>query len=165
MCVILEAFRISLRTCLRLRDCSHYDYEESAPTTTHLIDERVMENSSILMYADDTVMYVAGKEIDSIENNLSKDMDNLSELLRCNELILNLKKGKTESILFGTAQRITKQRNEPLKVTISHPTPAVINNTTVDKYLGVVVDTTLNLDSHFDKCSGVQLGDCDYWQN
>ena len=45
------------------------------------------------MYADDTVLYVAGKETDSIENNLSKDMDNLSEWLRCNELILNLKKG------------------------------------------------------------------------
>ena len=112
----------------------------------------VMEYSSILMYADDTVLYVAGKEIDSIENKLSKEMDNLSEWLRCNELILNLKKGKTESILFGTAQRIAKQRNEPLKVAISQPTPTVINNTTVYKYLGVQVDTKLNLNSHFDKC-------------
>ena len=64
----------------------------------------VMEHSSILIYADDTELYVAGKEIDSIENNLSKDIDNLSAWLKCNELILNLKKGKTESILFGTAQ-------------------------------------------------------------
>ena len=64
----------------------------------------VMEYSSILMSADDTVLYVAGKEIDSIENKLSKDMDNLSEWLRCNGLILNPRKGKTESILFGTAQ-------------------------------------------------------------
>ena len=63
----------------------------------------VVEHSSILKYADDTVLYVAGREIDSIEDKLSKDMDNLSEWLRCNELILNLKKGKTESILFGTA--------------------------------------------------------------
>ena len=79
----------------------------------------VMEYSSILKYADDTVLYVAGKEIDSIENKLSKDMENLSRWLSSNELILNLKKGKTESILFGTAQRIAKQRNGPLKVNIS----------------------------------------------
>ena len=90
----------------------------------------VMEYSSILKYADDTVLYVAGKETDSIEIKLSKDMDNLSEWLRCNELILNLKKGKTESILFGTAQRIAKQRSGQLKVTMSQPTPTEINNTT-----------------------------------
>ena len=66
--------------------------------------------------------------------------------------LLNLKKGKTESILFGIAQRIAKQRNGPLKVTISQPTPTVINNTTEYKYLGVLVDTSLNLNSHFDKC-------------
>ena len=112
----------------------------------------VVEHSSILKYADDTVLYVAGREIDSIEDKLSKDMDNLSEWLRCNELILNLKKCKTESILFGTAQRIGKQLSEPLKVTISQPTPTVINNTKDYKYLGVQVDTTLNLNSHFDKC-------------
>ena len=110
----------------------------------------VMEYSSILEYVDDTVLYVAGKEIDSIENKLSKDINNLSEWLRCNELILNLKKGKTESILFGTAQRIAKQRNEPFKVTIAQPTPTVSNNTTVYKYPGVQVDTTFNLNSHFD---------------
>ena len=97
-------------------------------------------------------MYVAGKEIDSIETKLSKDMDNLSEWLRCNELILNLKKGKTESMLFGTAQRIAKQRSRQLKVTISQPTPTEINSTTEYKYLGVHVDSTLNLNSHFDKC-------------
>ena len=105
-----------------------------------------------MKYADDTVLYVAGKEIDSIETKLLKDMDNLSEWLRCNELILNLKKGKTESMLFGTAQRIAKQRSRQLKVTISQPTPTEINSTTEYKYLGVHVDSTLNLNSHFDKC-------------
>ena len=64
----------------------------------------VVEHSSILKHADDTVLFVAGKEIDSIEEKLSKDMDNLSKWLRCNELILDLKKGKMESILFGTTQ-------------------------------------------------------------
>ena len=112
----------------------------------------VLEHSSILKDADDTVLYVAGREIDSIEDKLSKDMDNLSEWLRCNELILNLKKGKTESILFGTAQRIGKQLNEPLKVAISQPISTVINDTKDYKYLGVQVDTTLSLNSHFDKC-------------
>ena len=111
-----------------------------------------MEHSNILKYADDTEFYIAEKEIDSIEDKLTKDMDNLSELLRCYELVLNLKKGRTELILFGTAQRIAKQLIEQLKVTISQPTPTVIDNTTDYKYLGVQVDTTFNLNSHFDKC-------------
>ena len=112
----------------------------------------IVEHSNILKYADDTEFYIAEKENDSIEDKLTKDMDNLSELLRCYELVLNLKKSRTELILFGTAQRIAKQLIEQRKVTISLPTPTVIDNTTDYKYLGVQVDTTFNLNSHFDKC-------------
>ena len=38
-------------------------------------------------------------------------MDAIAELLD-NALIINLKEGKTESLLFGTSQRIAKQNNE-----------------------------------------------------
>ena len=95
-----------------------------------------IEHSSIIKYADDTVRYIAGKDIQSIQTKLSKDMDSLADWLRENELIINLKKGKTESLLFGTAQRITKY-SEPLKVSISSPSPTVIATTKVYKYLAV----------------------------
>ena len=38
----------------------------------------VIEHSSILKYADDTVLYVADKDIQSINAKLSKDMDCLA---------------------------------------------------------------------------------------
>jgi hypothetical protein len=109
------------------------------------------EHSSIVKYADDTILYVARKDIQSIQSKLSKDMDSLADWLRENELIINLKRGKTESLLFGTAQRIEKH-SEPLKVSISRPSPTVITTTEVYKYLGVLVDSSLNLNSNFDSC-------------
>jgi hypothetical protein len=78
-------------------------------------------------------------------------MDSLADWLRENKFIINLKRGKTESLLFGTAQRIAKH-SEPLKVSISRPSPTVITITEVYKYLGVLVDSSLNLNSNFDLC-------------
>ncbi len=109
----------------------------------------VIKHSTILKYADDTVLYVADKDIQSIKAKLSKDMDCLADWLKRNELVLNLKKGKTESLLFGTSQRIAKQ-TEPLEIELSHQT--VIHNTTEYKYLGVHVDSSLNLNSNFNTC-------------
>eukprot|EP00794_Sanderia_malayensis_P010621 gene10621-11746_t len=48
-------------------------------------------------------------------SKLTKDMDAIAKWLDQNALIINLKKGKTESLLFGTSQRIAKQ-NETLSV-------------------------------------------------
>jgi hypothetical protein len=87
-----------------------------------------IEHSSIVNYANDTILYVAGKDMQSIQTKLSKDVDSLADWLRDNELIFNLKRGKTESLLFGTAQRIAKH-SEPLKVSISRPSPTVITTT------------------------------------
>ena len=63
-----------------------------------------------------------------------------------NDLIINLKEGKTEALLFGTAKRICKS-NESLSIPYGN---TVINLTKKYKYLGVEVDSTLNLNTHFD---------------
>ena len=81
----------------------------------------VIEHSSIWKYADDTVLYVAEKDIQSIKAKLSIDMDCLADWLKCNEVVLNLKKGETESLLFGTSQVIAKQ-TEPLEIKLSNQT-------------------------------------------
>ena len=109
----------------------------------------VIEHSSILKYADDTVLYVADQDIQSINAKLSKDMDCLGDWPKNNELVLNLKKIKTETLLFGTPQRIAKQA-EPLKIKLSRKT--VIKNTTECKYLCIRVDSSLNLNSNFNTC-------------
>ena len=58
------------------------------------------------MYADDNVIYTAHRDIKVIENTLSANMTVIKDWLDKNRLIIKLKKGKTESMLFGTAKRL-----------------------------------------------------------
>ena len=69
-------------------------------------------SANIIKYADDKVIYVADEDLDTIQTELNKVIDNVADWLDENELIINLKKGKTESLLFGTAKRLAKL-NQP----------------------------------------------------
>ena len=101
----------------------------------------------IIKYADDTVLYYSGKNIDIIESYLSKDFDLISEWCTENELLLNLKKNKTEAMLFGTSQKLSRLQKT---LTISYKYNN-INVVTTYKYLGIKIDCSLKLNSHFEK--------------
>jgi hypothetical protein len=68
----------------------------------------ILKNSQVFQYADDTVILFSHTDLDNISQSLNEDLENISRFCYDNELLLNLKKGKTESILFGTAQRLSK---------------------------------------------------------
>ena len=108
----------------------------------------VIKSAQMVRYADDTVIYVADKDVAVINSKLTKDMDAIAKWLDENALIINLKKGKTESFLFGTSQRIVKQ-NETFIIMYRG---ANVLNTSHYKFLGIEIDSSLNLNSHFDKC-------------
>ena len=72
-----------------------------------------------------------------IQSNLSQDLDNLSNWFRDNELIFNLKKGKSEVVLFGTGKRLNLFRGCQVKLSVNDDP---INTTTCYKYLGVHLD-------------------------
>ena len=91
------------------------------------------ENVSITNYADGTVIYTTSKEVKEINAKLSKTLTELSTWISKNELFLNLHKGKTEALPFGTAQRI-RNCTEPLS--IQHE-DGLISITCTYKYLGV----------------------------
>ena len=57
----------------------------------------------LLLYADDSAILVTGKYRLQIEQELSKELQSVSEWLVDNKLSLHL--GKTESILFGSKIR------------------------------------------------------------
>ena len=100
--------------------------------------------AKVIMYADDTVYY-ASDTIDRIESVLNSEFKSIFEYMNDSELILNLKKGKTETMLFGTAKKLSKLP-QPLEVTYnSH----IINTTTEYNYLGNTITPTLNFDQHF----------------
>ena len=108
----------------------------------------VIEVAKIVIYADDTVMYVADKVEAVINSKLNKNLEAIAKWLDQNAQIVNLKKVKIESLLFGTSQRVAKQ-NEILN--IMYRSDKVLN-TSHYKYLGIEIDSSLNLNSHFEKC-------------
>ena len=57
------------------------------------------------MHADDTVIYTFDKSFSTIKSNLTEDFARVATWLEENQLIVNLRKGKTEYMLFGTSQR------------------------------------------------------------
>jgi len=63
-------------------------------------------NNKLLLYAEDSAILVTGKDRLQIEQELSKELQSVSEWLVDNKLSLHL--GKTESILFGSKIRLKK---------------------------------------------------------
>ena len=108
------------------------------------------------MHADDTVIYTFDKSFSTIKSNLTEDFARVATWLEENQLIVNLRKGKTEYMLFGTSQRT---KNKTLDVVHHHRT---LSETNSCKYLGVQLDQNLNIKDHttqtFKKvCSRLQL--------
>jgi hypothetical protein len=105
-----------------------------------------LKHSEVIIYADDTVIIVPGKDITIIETRLSADMKRIYEWCLENELILNLSKGKTESMLFGTSQNLAKQTSV-LNIKFAHEN---VLFTKSYKYLGVKITPSLNMNTNFD---------------
>ena len=101
---------------------------------------------AIVKYAEDTVIYFADKDSKSIESHLTEDMDLISNWLKENELIINMKEGKTQALLFGSAKRLSME-TEPFKV---YQGSNAMRNTDEYKYLGIYVNSSLDLNSHFE---------------
>ena len=105
----------------------------------------LLKSCKMIMYADDTVLYYSHKNMKEIEKFLSQDFCTVSKWLQENELVLNLKKGKTEVMLFGTKKRLNQQERE---IEINYQLQP-INTTNSYKYLGVQLDPSLNMQEHF----------------
>ena len=81
-----------------------------------------------------------------MEKALTRDMRNMSKWLESNRLIINLKKGKTEAMLFGTAKRLHSKND--LKVWMNDH---LIQFGSGYKYLGRFLDPSLNMKEHLQK--------------
>ena len=106
-----------------------------------------VQHSSIIQYADDTVIFYGGKSTHDIESALNDDLKSIVQYCEENELLLNFKKGKTEVMLLGTAQRLSRYGNE-LRIVHNNTT---VNSVTQYCYLGNVIDPNLTLSSNFDR--------------
>ena len=70
--------------------------------------EKCLKCLQSLNFADDTIVYVHGKTKDIVESQLNEDLKNMSTYFKTNQLIINLNKGKNETMTFGTSSRLSK---------------------------------------------------------
>ena len=113
-----------------------------------------LHHSQNIKYTDETVLFISSKDFHVIETKLSEDLSHVGKWFLENEIIMNMKKGKTECMLFDTSKRLSKT---PSALSVNYQ-QSNINVAITYKYLGVEIDSSLNLNSHFDKsykkCSG-----------
>ena len=102
----------------------------------------------MLMYADDTVLLYSSPSSKSVTETLSRDGDSLFFWFQKNDLIVNLKPGKTEKVLFGTAQKLRTQPSS--EVSINGET---INRVNQYEYLGVTFDQDMSSSEQLSKVS------------
>ena len=93
------------------------------------------------------MIFCESKKLEEIEICLNADLKTLHPWFKENELLLNLKPGKTEVLSFGTSKRLSMlQREIEIKI-MNQP----INVTNSYKYLGVKIDHSPDLNSHFER--------------
>jgi len=110
---------------------------------------KVTQNSKVVLYADDTVLFVASKDIKEVENSLSKDLIAVNKWLYKNKLTLNVK--KTKCMVFGSSTKLNK--TEKLNITCGN---SILEQVSLFKYLGLWFDPNLTWAAHIDKiCSKV----------
>ena len=63
-------------------------------------------NVNVIKYAEDTVLFYTDSDVSKIESVLNYEMKKVGLYCNQNELLFNLKKGKTEAMLFGTQKRL-----------------------------------------------------------
>ena len=105
----------------------------------------VLLRADIIQFADDTVIYFSSNNFHVIENVLNKELENVTNYFHENDLVINLKKGKTESMLIGTNHKL---KNVPSAFKLVYDC-IEINQTSSYKYLGSIIDSKLLLNDNF----------------
>ena len=124
--------------------------------------EKCLKRSQSLNFADDMVVYVHGKTKDIFESQLNEDLRNMLTCFKTNQLIINLNKGKTETMIFCMSSRLSKCGK---KLTLYYD-DRVIHATETYKYLGTILDSTLSLSTNFGRMYKKQppsFADCTHY--
>ena len=67
----------------------------------------MLESLAILNLADDVTFYVHGKTKDIVESRLNEDLKDMS-YFKTNQLIINLSKGKSKTMVYDMSSRLSK---------------------------------------------------------
>ena len=78
------------------------------PAWLHIYKHRKTTNH---LYADDICLFCMGKDIKTIEDQLSEDFNSLCKWFIDNKLSIHFGEEKTKSILFSIIKRLNNSRN------------------------------------------------------
>ena len=92
-----------------------------------------------IFFADDSNLFMHGKDIKKIENDLNNTLAKISEWLKVNKLSLNVK--KTHFMIFHRKRNLTPSVN--LKIDNE-----VLSEVKKTKFLGVIIDNKLTWKEH-----------------
>ena len=103
----------------------------------------VIKHSKCVLYADDTAIFYAGKNIDGINQRLNQDMECISQWLCNNRLCLNA--SKSNRMLIGSIQRLSRIGDHNINVFVNNVRLEQVSHV---KYLGVHIDCNLKWTHH-----------------
>ena len=104
--------------------------------------QRALDNNiKVRLYADDTVVYVSGKNVETLTRTLQLNLHRLNRWCRANKLTLN--PAKTKMMCFGTRQAVRKVKLKALFIGGKQ-----IQHVATFKYLGYILDSTLSYKPH-----------------
>lgn len=97
-----------------------------------------LKNSKYILYADDTTIYITGKNFTDLFKNMNADLNSIATWFRANKLALNI--NKTNYMIFS--QNRTNHNNK-----------LIIDNTELQqvdelKFLGIYMDSSLTWAKH-----------------
>ena len=104
----------------------------------------VCKHSLPFLFADDTNLFTAGKNLIDLNTKVNEELSNISIWLKVNKLSLNVK--KTHFLLFHNKKR----KIDTVKLFIDNKSIDQKNNT---KFLGVYIDDKLNWKKHIEHIS------------
>ena len=84
-----------------------------------------------LLFADDTILFASGTDLDSLQTCVNKDLLTIAEWVKANKLSLNVK--KTHYIIFNGEKKLKYQ----ISINIDGES---INEVDKTKCLGVIID-------------------------
>ena len=103
----------------------------------------VIKNGDIVMYADDTTLYVSGTSLHDVQNKLQEDVNALKHWIEDNRLHLNAE--KTKLMVIGSRQRLRICNNESIHIEYDGK---VIERCFTIKCLGVIIDENILWHDH-----------------
>ena len=101
-----------------------------------------LRTTTASLFADDTNLTAGGCSIIDIQTKLNNDLENIHHWLLANKLTLN--KDKTEYMIVGSRQRISKIEGDP-EVKLGNCNIKRVKET---KTLGVIIDDQLKWNAH-----------------